>query len=131
MFAGGLAGAGARDQPEDNEEDDKENQEEEPDWAEKDDFLNGLSVVKDGDGFADPENAELGGAVPGDGVEALGFGEDGEGGRVFFVGIDFLVAKEREDLEGVVSGGVDVTGVLNQRGGGDGRVEEDGGDFGF
>lgn len=113
MLVGGLAGAGARDQPEDNEEDNEQDEEEEPNRAEEDDFLNGLGVVKDGDGFADPENAELGGAVPGDRVEALGFGKDGEGGRVFFVGVNFLIAKERENLQSVVSGGVDVTGVLN------------------
>ena len=92
MFAGGLAGAGARDQPEDNEEDNEQDEEEEPNRAEEDDFLNGLGVVKDGDGFADSEDAELRRAVPGDGVEALGFGEDGEGGGVFFVGVNFLIA---------------------------------------
>ena len=113
VLGGLVAGAGAGDEPEDGEEDDEEDEEEEPDRAEEDDFLNSLSVVKDGDGFANAEDTELGRAVPRDGVETLGFGEDGEGGGVFFVGVDLFVTKEREDLESVGRGGVDVTGVLN------------------
>ena len=113
VLGGLVAGADAGDEPEDGEEDDEEDEEEEPDRAEEDDFFDGLGVVKDGDGFADPENAELRRAVPGDGVEALGFGEDGEGSRVLFVGVNFFIAKERENLQSIVSGGVDVTGILN------------------
>lgn len=110
---GAAARAGARDQPEDNEEDNEQDEEEEPNRTEEDDFLDSLGVVEDSDGLLNPEDAKLRRAVPGDGVEALGFGEDGEGGGVFFVGVDFFVTEEGEDLERVSRGSMDVTGVLN------------------
>lgn len=124
-----VATTDAADDPEDGDENDEDDDEEEPDRAEKDEFLDSRDFVEDFDGLADAENAKLRSAFPRGGVEAFGFGEDDVFVGFFFVGVDFFVAKERENLEGVGGAGVDVAGVLDERGGGDWGGEDEAGDF--
>lgn len=124
-----IASANATDDPEDGDENDEDDDEEKPDGAEEDEFFDGRDFVEDFDGLADAKNAELRSAFPRGGVEAFGFGEDDIFVGLFFVGVDFFVTKERENLEGVGGAGVDVAGVLDERGGGDGGGEDEARDF--
>lgn len=127
----------AKNEPKDNQKNEKQDQKGEPDGTNEDDLLFIVILVKEGDVADGAENAELGRAFPGQTAGTGGGGENDGGGGTdeLIVGVDsvggenFAISKEITDGELVSGTKINVAVVFDGDGGSEGRAEEELGQF--
>lgn len=138
LTAGFAALEEAEDEPDDAENDEEDDKDGKPERADKEEVLEGVGLVEEDDGLGDAIEADWEGAgvgeVPVKKAGTGGAGEDNEsfGERGFAAVLillkDFVVGKEVADGEGLAGIEVDVAGVFDGGGSGEGVAKDEAGE---